>query len=107
MAHLIRVYDYLYFRFPKELNKKELYNNFIPTDYFKTPFISSIHRTFRNLNNPKKDDFYYKNWFYSAFYELYALINNNIDIEFMTNISLIHLNEESDGDINKTFITYA
>ena len=25
----------------------------------------------------------------------------------MTNISLIHLNEESDGDINKTFITYA
>ena len=50
---------------------------------------------------------YSLNWFNGKFYDfISSIINNNIILGFISNnIYLIHLNEESDGHINKTFIT--
>ena len=106
MGHEIYSYHYFLFRFPKELNKTRLYNNFISTDYFKTPLISIDFQV--NYEGLKDSDGYSKNWIYSKLLDFVSIIENIYeDYITITNISFIHLNEESNGNINKTFITCA
>ena len=101
MAHQQYALDYLFFRFPKEINKTGLYNNFVSADYFKTPSIGKMYLSYEDFI---KFDIYYQNWFNGKFYD-YMMNVKSHGYDFMTNITLIHLNEESDGAINKTFIT--
>ena len=102
------VYDagrYFFFRYPKEINKLEITNNFTPNEYLINPYLEDNN----NVQIKLKDgsNFYYQiNWFRSIDFYFRVSVNNT-KLDFFTNISFAHLNQESDGAINKTLITCA
>ena len=96
--------SFLFFRYPKEINKLSMTNNFTPNEYLLNPF-SDFNET---INEFYRNDNYFIgiNWFKGFDFDFRNSMNNT-EYDLVTNISLAHLNQESDGDINKTFITFA
>ena len=91
----------LFFRFPTNSDGFTINNNFVPNNYLLNPLVEGGSPYFLPLFN------YYPNvnWFKAIDYNFRSSINTQENL--FTNISLAHLNLESDGDINKTFITYS
>ena len=99
-------YDPIFFRFPKNNDGFTINNNFVPNNYLLNPQVDSVLD--EELFYYMKYNNYYQdlNWFSPIDYKFRSEININ-DVDLLTNISLAHLNVESDGSINKTFITYS
>ena len=95
--------DFLFFRYPKQIKTLAMTNNFTPNHYLLNPFPE-----YYNVEKEKylNDNYYYINWFKFVDYDFRSSINNS-KYNLVTNISFAHLNQESEGDINKTFISYA
>ena len=92
----------LFFRFPKNSDGFTINNNFVPNNYLLNPLVDN----YRFSNDIFALNYYPdSNWFVNIDYNFRYSINTKEDL--LTNISLAHLNLESDGDINKTFITYS
>ena len=98
--------DILFFRFPKNSDGFTINNNFVPNNYLLNP---QVEKSFdeqeffkARINNYMQD----KNWFSILDYFFRRTINIS-ETDLLTNISLAHLNVESDGNINKTFISYS
>ena len=102
-ANQMDSFDYLFFRYPKEVIKERLTNNFIPTDYLMNPIIGGY---FPILDIFQNDLFNRVGWAFCLVDDFSEEINKT-KYDFLTNITLVHLNKESDGSINKTFITCA
>jgi hypothetical protein len=76
-------------------------NNFVPNNYLLNPLVE-VGDYGRDHMNKENNFFYEENWFKILDYDFRKSIN--LDEDLLTNISLAHLNLESDGNINKTFI---
>ena len=96
--------DKLFFRFPKNSAGFTINNNFVPNNYLLNPLVE-VGDYGRDHMNKENNFFYEENWFKILDYDFRKSIN--LDEDLLTNISLAHLNLESDGNINKTFITYS
>ena len=96
----------IFFRFPKNSDGFTINNNFVPNNYLLNPQVES-----------SKDEYYFDDFKTYNYYQnlnWFVPIDNyfrsNLDtdnVALLTNISLAHLNVESDGNINKTFISYS
>ena len=95
--------DFLFFRYPKQIKTLAMTNNFTPNHYLLNPFPEYFNVEKEIYLN---DNYYYINWFKFVDYDFRSSINNS-KYNLVTNISFAHLNQESEGDINKTFISYA
>ena len=96
--------EFLFFRYPKEIKKYSMTNNFTPNQYLLNPFPNYYDFNYEIYVN---DNYYfYINWFKGIDFDFRSSVNNS-EYDLITNISFGHLNQESDGYINKTFITCA
>ena len=95
---------YLFFRYPKITGEYNITNNFVPNNNRHNPLIEYEDYYFYQVNNfvPEENLFKYLD---SNFRGLINIAESNFD--HLTNISFGHLNLESDGEINKTYVTYA
>ena len=101
-ARIITNENPLYFRFPNNKYGFKLDNNFVPNSYFLNPYIENT----KFEHNYFWENYYSEeNWFKMIDYDFRESIN--YDDEHITQLSLAHLNLESNGNINKTFITYS
>ena len=97
----------IFFRFPKNTDGFTIYNNFVASNYLLNPQVED-HLISDSFDIEYKIDNFYLdlNWFTPIDYEFRRNINYYDDY-FLTKINLAHLNVESDGSINKTFISYS
>ena len=97
--------EFLFFRYPIITDEFDITNNFIPNNYRLNPYVQ--YEEYDNFF-PLDNFFPEENWFKAVDYIFRSSINiTNDECNNMANISFAHLNVESDGRINKTFITYS
>ena len=96
----------IFFRFPKNSDGFTINNNFVPNNYILNPQVETdLDLDF--FYSYQVDNFFEElNWFSLIDYDFRNKINI-YDEDLATNINLAHLNVESDGSINKTFISYS
>ena len=83
------VYDaggYFFFRYPKEINKLEITNNFTPNEYLINPYLGDNNKQIKYEDGA---NFYYQiNWFRSIDFYFRVSVNNT-KLDFFTNISFL------------------
>ena len=96
--------EFLFFRIPKISEEFNITNNFVPNNLRLNPYVEYEEYT----NYYPVDNFIpEENLFKSVDYTFRSSINiADNECNHFTNISFGHLNQESDGEINKTFISY-
>ena len=89
----------LFFRFPKELDNFNGNDSFVPSNNLINPLVSKEPFSHTELIS---DSYYNENWFMEQDSEFRKKVNLSQD--GYSEISLSHLNNENEGNINKSFV---